>query len=124
MGILVCLLMKEEDMLTPAIVMFVVGMLLISTTLKKTRKLVAKNMTTCTKCKQSLAGARYRYEYDRSKYNKVYDTIPVTFYIECPHCGKENFQIENVEIYSQTSSKEIESTIEAWMDGQLEELDD
>lgn len=115
------LVKDAKGFLTPGIIMLVVGVIAISVTHKKTDKIIAKKMCTCSKCKGSLSGAAYRYSYKRANYNNVYHTIPVDFEITCPHCGKTNFKCENVEIYdSSASNADINATIESWMDEQLQ----
>ena len=111
-----------NEYLISGIVMTVVGLIVVGFTRKRTEKIIARKMTRCSKCKNSLAGASYRYTYYRSKYNKVYHTIPVDFDITCPHCGKVNFKCESVDLYDPSASdSEIERTIVSWMNDQLEE---
>lgn len=120
-AIVLSFLVKDaKEFLTPGIIMLVVGGIAVTLTSRKTDKLIAKKMCTCSKCKKDLSGASYRYSYKRSDYNSVYNTIPVDFEITCPHCGKVNYKGENVEIYDPTASnEEINARIESWMDDQL-----
>ena len=86
-------------------------------------KITANRVNTCRKCGQIMEGAQYRYRYDlrksrKSPYTGLYK-VNVDVTIKCPHCGKEKYLPEVVDVVN-VAKETVESAIEIKMQDYFE----